>query len=132
LVALLFALWATPAQKQVPWLQALTEVPGLHMALGMASALASYINLGLLWHWLKRAGVYERQHGWGPHLLRLAVACLPMVAVLLLGRWVWPDWTAVSTVTRVWHLAALVAAGATAYLATLFAMGFRLRELHGT
>ena len=25
----------------------------------------SYLNLALLWHWLRRAGVYERQPGWG-------------------------------------------------------------------
>ena len=64
-------------------------------------------------------------------MLRLAVACLPMVVVLVLGRWAWPDWTGVSTLTRIWHLIALVAAGATVYIATLFAMGFRLRELRG-
>jgi putative peptidoglycan lipid II flippase len=130
-VALLFALWATPAQKQAPWLQALAQVPGLHMALGMASALASYINLGLLWRWLKQAGVYERQHGWARHFLRLAVACAAMVAVLLLGRWLWQDWTSVPTFTRVWHLAMLVGAGGSAYVVTLFAAGFRLRELRG-
>jgi len=130
-VVLLFALWATPAQKHSPWLQALTEVPGLHMALGMASALASYINLGLLWRWLKRAGVYERQHGWARHFARLAMACAAMVAVLLLGRWLWQDWTAVPTFTRVWHLVVLVAAGGFAYVATLFATGFRLVELRG-
>jgi putative peptidoglycan lipid II flippase len=130
-VTLLFALWATPAQKQAPWLQALTEVPGLHMALGMASAVASYINLGLLWHWLRRAGVYERQQGWPRHAVRLAVACLAMVAVLLLGRWLWQDWTAVSTFTRAWHLAVLVGAGGLTYVVSLFAMGFRLGELRG-
>jgi len=75
--------------------------------------------------------VYERQHGWARHFLRLAVACAAMVAVLLLGRWLWQDWTAVPTVTRVWHLAALVGAGGLTYVASLFAMGFRLRELRG-
>jgi putative peptidoglycan lipid II flippase len=130
-VALLFALWATPSQKQAPWLQALAQVPGLHMALGMASALASYINLGLLWRWLRQAGVYERQHGWTRHFLRLAVACAAMVAVLLLGRWLWQDWTSVPTFTRVWHLAVMVGAGAVTYVVALLAMGFRLRELRG-
>jgi len=130
-LGLLFALWATPAQKQGSWMQALTEIPGLHMALGMASAVASYINFGLLWHWLKRAGVYRRQPGWGRHLLRLALACTVMVAVLLLGRWLWPDWSQVPVATRLWHLAVLVAAGGASYLAVLFAGGFRLRELRG-
>jgi putative peptidoglycan lipid II flippase len=112
-------------------LDGLARLPGLHMALGMASAVAAYVNLWLLWHWLKRAGVYQRQPGWARHLLRLAVACAAMVAVLLLGRWLWQDWTSVSTARRVWHLAVLVGAGGLTYVVSLFAMGFRLRELRG-
>jgi len=131
-LALLFACWATPALKQLSWLDGLARLPGLHMALGMASAVASYVNLWLLWHWLKRAGVYRRQPGWARHFLRLALACAVMVAVLLLGRWCWPDWTGeVSSVARVWRLAVLVAAGGGAYVATLFAAGLRLRDLRG-
>ncbi|WP_202594225.1 murein biosynthesis integral membrane protein MurJ [Frateuria defendens] len=128
-VAALFELWAVPAQRQAPWLQALAQVPGLHLALGMASAVAGYINLGLLWRSLRHAGVYRCEPGWARHGLRLALACAAMVAVLLAGRWLWPDWE-VDWFTRVWHLATLVAAGAATYLAVLFAAGFRLRELH--
>lgn len=130
-LVLLFELWAPTALKQGPWLEGLAKVPGLHMALGMASALASYINLALLWHWLRKAGVYQRQPGWARHLLRLVLSCAVMIAVLLLGLWLWPDWTDVSKWTRGWHLAALVVAGGGAYVATLFATGFRLRDLRG-
>ncbi|HET7360182.1 MAG TPA: murein biosynthesis integral membrane protein MurJ [Rhodanobacteraceae bacterium] len=129
LIVLLFELWASPAQKQAGWLAAIALVPGLHMALGIAGAASSYINFALLWHWLRRAGVYRRQPGWGRHLGRLLLACAAMVAVLLLGRWYWPDWTAVATWARAWHLAAMVAAGAATYAAVLFATGFRLRDL---
>jgi len=106
-------------------------VPGLHMALGAASALASYLNLALLWRWLKRAGVYEKQAGWARHWLRLAVACAAMVLVLLLGRWCWPDWGGMGSVDRIWRLAVLIAAGGAAYLGALFALGMRLRDLRG-
>jgi putative peptidoglycan lipid II flippase len=128
-LALLFFLWASPAQKAGSWMEAIATIPGLHMALGMASALASYLNLLLLWRWLGKAGVYTRQPGWGRHLVRLAVACGVMVAVLLAGLYVWPDWSGVEKWERVWRLAVLVCAGGSAYLATLFALGFRLREL---
>jgi putative peptidoglycan lipid II flippase len=73
--------------------------------------------------------VYSRQPGWGKHLVRLAVACGVMVAVLLAGLYVWPDWSGVEKWERVWRLAVLVCAGGGAYLATLFALGFRLRDL---
>jgi putative peptidoglycan lipid II flippase len=128
-VGLLFALWATPAQKAGPLLQGIASVPGLHMALGIASALASYINLGLLWRWLGKAGVYERQPGWALHLLRLGVSCGVMSAVLLLGLYIWPEWSDVDHALRVVRLAVLVCAGGGAYLATQFAMGFRLGHL---
>jgi putative peptidoglycan lipid II flippase len=63
--------------------------------------------------------------------MRLALSCAAMIAVLLLGRWLWPDWSTTTWWTRVWHLGALVAAGGGAYVATLFATGFRMRDLRG-
>ncbi|TBR39036.1 MULTISPECIES: murein biosynthesis integral membrane protein MurJ [Dyella] len=128
---LLFRLWAPAEARQGSLLDGLASVPGLHMALGIASAIASYVNLGLLWYWLRKAGVYERQAGWARHLVRLALSCGVMIAVLLVGLWVWPEWTDVSKWTRIWHLAVLVGAGGLAYLGTLFAAGFRMRDLRG-
>jgi putative peptidoglycan lipid II flippase len=126
---LLYAMWAPAALKAGPLLDGLSKVPGLHLALGMASAVASYINLLLLWRWLRQADIYQRQPGWGRHLARLTVACAAMIVVLLLGRWWWPDWTAMQVMGRVWRLALLVCAGGATYVLVLFATGFRLREL---
>jgi len=126
---LLFALWAPDDIKAGSWLEGLSKVPGLHMALGMASALASYVNLALLWYWLRRAGVYVRQPGWGRHLGRLGASCAVMISVLVLGLYLAPAWPGMDAHHRVYWLLALVAAGGASYLATLFAMGFRLREL---
>jgi putative peptidoglycan lipid II flippase len=128
-IALLFELWAPPAVRQESWLAGIAQVPGLHLALGIASALSSYLNFALLWHWLKRAGVYQRQPGWLRHWSRLALACVAMMAVLLAGRWLWPDWDHVATFTRIWRLGVLVIAGGATYAAVLFAAGLRLREL---
>ena len=128
-IVLLFEAWAPPALRQLPWLAGISQLPGLHLGLGMASALSSYLNFWLLWHWLKRDGIYDAQPGWARHWLRLGFACTAMVAVLLVGRWVWPDFIHAHATTRAWHLAVLVAAGAVTYVAALFASGFRLREL---
>jgi hypothetical protein len=73
--------------------------------------------------------VYERQPGWARHLVRLAVSCGVMSAVLLLGLYIWPEWSDVNHAVRVVRLAVLVCAGGGAYLATQFAMGFRLGHL---
>ncbi len=125
----LFLCWAPPALLHGAWLGGLGQVPGLHMALGLASAVASYLNLALLWRSLRRAGVYELQPGWRKHLLRLATASAAMVLVLLLGRWLWSDWDAATWLVRGLHLLGLVAAGAVTYGLTLWATGFRLRAL---
>ncbi|MGA0588317.1 murein biosynthesis integral membrane protein MurJ [Dyella sp. KRB-257] len=130
-IALLFELWATPAQKQGSWIDGIAQVPGLHVGLAIASSLSSYVNFVLLWHWLRRAGVYQRLPGWSRHWLRLGVACAAMVAVLLAGRWLWPDWTDVAVLARLWHLAVLVIAGAGTYVGVLFALGLRVRDLRG-
>jgi putative peptidoglycan lipid II flippase len=129
-LALLFALWHTPDDLSEGWLQGLAKIPGLHMALGMASALASYLNLWLLWRALRRDGVYQREPGWARHWLRLGLASSVMVTVLLAGLWLWPDWTG-SNWTRIWRLTALVSAGGLTYVGVLFAMGFRVRDLRG-
>jgi putative peptidoglycan lipid II flippase len=130
-VAILYVAWAPAALREGSWLAGISQVPGLHLALGLASALASYLNLALLWRWLKRDGVYDPQPGWARQLLRLFVACAAMSAVLLAGRVLWPDWSAMASLARVWRLAALIAAGGGTYVAVMFAMGFRIKDLRG-
>ncbi len=106
-----------------------SKLPGLHFALGMASAVASYLNLMLLWHWLRKAGVFQRQPGWARFMVRLLTACAAMVAVLVAGLHWGPDFTAVPAVTRIAWLSGLTIAGAVVYVAAMLALGFRPREL---
>lgn len=128
LLALLLALWQRP--EHGGWIAALERIPGLHVALALASALASYLNVALLWRSLRREGVYQREAGWRRFSWRLLLACAAMAALLLLGRQLWPDWN-VDAWTRAWHLGVLVVGGAAAYVAVLFALGFRIRDLRG-
>ena len=128
-VALLFSLWHTPAQDGAGWLDAIAKVPGLHMGLALASALASYLNLAQLWIGLRRDGIYVRQPGWAAHLVRLGVSCAAMVAVIVACLVAWPDWSAWDAVTRIVRLGIVIAAAGGAFAAVLFATGFRLGEL---
>jgi putative peptidoglycan lipid II flippase len=61
----------------------------------------------------------------------LGAASVAMMAVLLAGLCLWPDWTSVRIAARAWHLAILVLAASATYVAALFASGFRMRELRG-
>ncbi|HEX7339731.1 MAG TPA: murein biosynthesis integral membrane protein MurJ [Rhodanobacteraceae bacterium] len=130
-IALLFELWAPPAVKQLSVLAGIARVPGLHMALGIAGATSAYLNGILLWVWLRRAGVYQYQPGWGRHLLRVTLACVAMAVVLGVGMVTWHHWTQVGLWVRIWHLLVMVLAGGATYVGMMLALGFRLRDLRG-
>jgi putative peptidoglycan lipid II flippase len=130
IVAILYRIWAPAALQQGSTWVGLSKVPGLHFALGLASAIASYLNLALLWHWLKRAKVYQPQPGWGRFLLRLLTACTAMVVALLLCLHLGPDFTRAAVLPRIAWLGALVVGGGGVYGLTMLALGFRMRELH--
>jgi putative peptidoglycan lipid II flippase len=129
-LAVLFVLWHQPGDLDKGWFDGLSRVPGLHMALALASALASYLNLALLWRALRRDGIYDREPGWGRFAFRLLVSCALMSAVLLAGRWLWQDWD-VGFWIRAARVAVLVGAGAASFAAVQYAMGFRVRDLRG-
>ncbi len=128
-LAILYYLWVPSTLQQGSVWTALSKVPGLHFALGLASAVASYLNLALLWHWLKRAGVYEAQPGWGKFLLRLLIACVLMTGAVLVGLHWAPDFTRVALMQRIAWLSVLVLGGVFIYLLAMFAVGFRARDL---
>ncbi len=130
-VGILFWLWHAPAHLSMRWTEALASIPGLHVGLALSSACASYLNVALLWHALRRDGVYLRQPGWARHLVRLGVASAAMAAVLVGGLVVWNEWTVWPEATRIRRLAILVAAAGTTFVGVLFASGFRLRDLKG-
>ncbi|HST28428.1 MAG TPA: murein biosynthesis integral membrane protein MurJ [Rudaea sp.] len=129
LIAALFEAWASPDLKAMPWLEGISRLPGLHLGLAIASSVSNWLQFALLWRYLKRAGVYTRQSGWRRHWLRLGLASAAMMAVLIVGVWLWPDWTSVRIAVRAWHLALLVLAAVATYVAVMFASGFRMRDL---
>ena len=131
LLALLYQLMVPAQLRAQGVMAALAAQPGLHLALGIASALSSYLNLGLLWYWLGRSGVYRRSPGWGGYVLRLVLACAAMVVVVLaLLHWL-PAFTPMDKWQRIGSLALLVAAGAASYALAMLALGFRPRDLRG-
>lgn len=128
-------LWLTPmgqaalAQAGGSITGALKLLPGAHALLALAIAIAGWANaLQLAWY-LRRAGVFARQPGWGRFALQLALASVAMVAMLLWLRGLWPDFAVWSWAQRGWRLAAMVAAGAACYGVVLLLCGYRPREL---
>ena len=129
LVGTLFLLWRPESGSAGDLLQRVAQIPGLHMGIALASSVASYLNLWLLWRGLRRDAIYQREPGWAKHIVRLLIACVALTAVILAGLSIWPEWTAVATSVRVGQLCILIGAGGLTYVAALFALGFRLRDL---
>lgn len=131
LLAVVYQVMVPEELKAQGVMVALGKQPGLHLALGIASALSSYLNLALLWYWLGKTGVYQRRPGWGGYLVRLTVACVAMTAALLvLLHWL-PAFTPMDKWQRAGALAVLVGGGGLTYLLAMLAMGFRPRDLRG-
>ena len=107
----------------------LLKVPGAHAGLALATALASYINAGLLYRHLRRDEVYHPHAGWIRLLLQILFAVTVMVALLLWGAPAADNWSAMSAAQRATSLGIWVAAGVVAYLSTLRLTGLRLSML---
>jgi putative peptidoglycan lipid II flippase len=107
----------------------LLQVPGAHAGLALATALASYLNAGLLYRHLRRAGVYRPHAGWGRLLLQILFALIVMLVVVLWNAPGLDEWSAMGGAERVVRLALRVGAGMVAYLVALRLAGMRLSML---
>ena len=103
-------------------------VPLKHAGLALSIGLASCLNAALLYRGLRRRGVYQPQAGWTRFLVRLLVALAVMGIVLWFAAGADQLWVEQGGFARILRLAGVVAAGAIAYFATLFALGFRLKD----
>lgn len=109
------------------WLR--LDRPGAHAALALATSLSAFINAGLLYQGLRRGGILVPGPGWGKFLLRVGVACGVLAMILVEASPPAAAWFEASLATRASWLAALIAAGAAAYFATLVAVGVRTAAL---
>lgn len=106
-----------------------TGKPGAHAGLALSSGLAGYINAGLLFAWLRKAGVYQAQAGWGRFLAALGAATLACFALVSLGRRMLPDLASISAPWRLLELTIVIAVGGLGYLAMAYLCGVRPHHL---
>jgi putative peptidoglycan lipid II flippase len=103
--------------------------PLQHAGLALATSLSAYVNALLLWRGLMRQGAYSPRSGWVVLLGRIAVAGGFMVALLWWFSPALTEWVSASRWQHIGWLLSLVALGAAAYFAALFASGWRPRDL---
>ncbi len=100
-----------------------------HMGLALATALSAWLNAGLLWYGLRKAGIYQAQAGWGMLLLRLLVAGgLMSAAIFALSAQTEVWFTGLAWQRALWLLA-VVLCGVLVYAVALLALGLRPRHL---
>ncbi|HDM8139835.1 TPA: murein biosynthesis integral membrane protein MurJ [Vibrio harveyi] len=100
-----------------------------YVGLAIATALSAFVNMALLYRGLHIAGVYQVTKRTVLFIIRLMIAGAAMVVAIL---WqledmsVWLDW---SFAHRSGVLGMLIALGAGVYLAVVFLLGVRLKDL---
>lgn len=99
-----------------------------HAALALATALAAWVNAGLLLHRLRADRVYVPEAGWFVFGCRILLALAAMVWLLRRHALDLP-WQGWSAEERVLRLAFWIAAGGAVYFACLWASGMRARHL---
>jgi len=100
-----------------------------YVGLAIATALSAFVNMALLYRGLHIAGVYQITKRTVLFIIRLVIAGAAMVAAIL---WQLEDmsvWLGWSFAHRSGVLGMLVGLGAVVYLAVVFLLGIRLKDL---
>jgi putative peptidoglycan lipid II flippase len=75
-----------------------------------------------------RSGAYRPEPGWGVFLLKLVVALYLMGGALWFAMGSENSWFEISAAMRAVKLALVIVAGTVTYFASLWVMGFRLKD----
>src|SRR3990172_8536603 len=99
--------------------------PLKHAGLALAIGLGACLNAGLLYRKLRQHRIYEPQAGWSEFAFKILTALVAMGGVVwfAMGSEQW--WLEAAGAARALALGGLVAAGAAAYFACLWLLGFR-------
>lgn len=102
--------------------------PLKHAGLALAIGLGACLNAGLLYYKLRQHDIYQPQPGWTIFLLKIFTAVILMGSVLWFSTGSDASWLQDSAIERAIRLIQVVLLGASAYFATLWLLGFRLRN----
>ena len=99
-----------------------------HAGLALAIGLAACLNATLLYRGLRQHGIYIPQPGWLLFYCRLGCAMATMGIALWFVTGEAGTWLTWSLTDRLLRLSGVVGFGAAIYFATLWVVGFRLRD----
>jgi putative peptidoglycan lipid II flippase len=105
------------------------DFKGPHTGLALASSVAAYINAGLLYHLLRKHGVYRPEPGWGRVVLAVLAGCAAMVAALLWQFGEVQAWADAAAFERASRLTVLILLGVVIYGMAILLGGLRPKHL---
>jgi len=111
----------------VPMLQLGWSAP--HAGLALATSISSFINAGLLYRGLKKAGVYSPQTGWLKLLVQTGFAVTVMGILVYLAAGELSFWIEASASQRILQLSWIIPMGGASYFAMLWLSGVRFSQL---
>jgi putative peptidoglycan lipid II flippase len=103
-------------------------LPLQHAGLAFSTSVAALLNAWLLYHNLRKDGVFQPQAGWRNLLLRIFLASLCMGVILWWGSGL-SHWLNLRLMERGFYLLGWLVAGMVIYVLSLIAMGFRWRQV---
>ncbi len=99
-----------------------------HVGLALATALAAWLNAGLLYRGLRREGVYRPIKGWVGYLIRLGAANVVMALLLIMAVNTVGSWSDLLIYERVVTMAVVCCLGGAVYLLVLLILGVRMAD----
>jgi len=99
-----------------------------HAGLALSIGLAACMNSAILFHFLRKRGIYQPEPGWGGFFLKLIVALAVLGITLWFGMGTQQDWLTNTGWNRIIHLTWLVLLGVGVYFAVLWMLGFRVKD----
>ncbi|MEX0941078.1 MAG: murein biosynthesis integral membrane protein MurJ [Pseudomonadales bacterium] len=100
-----------------------------HAGLALATSISAFINAGLLWYGLGRAGVLIKVPGWAKFAGQVIIASVAMCVVLVLLTPEQQRWFEMAFWERFGAMLLICIGGVVTYAAFLFMSGFRPRQM---
>ena len=99
-----------------------------HAGLALSIGLGACLNSAILFHYLRKHGIYHPEPGWAKFFTKIGIAVAVLALTLWFGMGAEQSWLDSSGWSRILRLSALVAGGVVIYFAVLAALGFRPKD----
>ncbi len=99
-----------------------------HAGLALSIGLGACLNSAILFHYLRKHGIYQPEPGWARFFFKIFIAVCALGVALWFGMGTEQSWLTGSGWTRIGRLTWLVLGGIAVYFAALAALGFRPRD----